>query len=86
MENFGTELFVLSPHHKAKFFLLCAAGMTLHGLQIWAASTASLVHVWVILKDPLVGPWGVVLGLFDPRYVPLGIRVMYTDFTLQTIP
>ena len=45
-----------------------------------------LATPWVLLKNPLVGPWGFVPRIFDPTHVNLGFSVIPYDFRIETTP
>ena len=53
---------------------------------ILADATACMGHIWVLLRDPLAGPRGIVLGVFDPLYVKLCVGTLGTKFHPQTTP
>ena len=42
----------------------------------WTLSRQCTVSFWVLLKDHLFGPWGVVLGCFKPKYTHIQVSIL----------
>ena len=57
------------PHREAKVCLLVLAARPAVTSNSWLVAgcfDSVLAQVWVLLKDPSNGPWGVVTISFDP--------------------
>ena len=44
---------------------------------------STLTKAWVLVKDPLVGLWGVMPRQFYPKHSPIGVRFIPTDFRVM---
>ena len=74
------------PIFQGKNIPLSVVGATRSQSQILATSTSSFAHVWVLLKHPLAGPWGILLGRLDPLRVSICVRFIGTQSYTHTIP
>lgn len=50
--------------------------------QFWMPWAACSSKGWVLLKDAYGGLWGVVIGCFDPKNVPVGVNFISTYFRI----
>ena len=88
LESFEVELFVFILRLRETLFpfksrLHDAQAPSQNGLPCRCIGSL-LVTPWILLNDSLVCSWGFVLGHFEPKNAPLGVRVIPTDFILQT--